>query len=291
MAEELLNTTPAEPTDGTPTESGDEWDIAFDEAEEEDPAPGTVEENSENGNGKPEARTAAGTGASTDPEETKGAIGAEELFELKHLGEVKKVSKSEVVALAQKGMDYDHVKGEYVQLKETAAGLEALAKESGFASVKEMLDQAKENIRQAKIQSMVSGKGYTEEQAKAALETEERAAALDQREAQLNAAEQTAQSETKEREAMEQRRKADISEFVKEYPDIKPADIPKEVWAQVAKGASLLTAYMRHENKRLQAELSASRQDRENRQRTPGSVSSAGVSTDSDPFLAALSED
>ncbi len=44
----------------------------------------------------------------------------EEAFTLKYMGEERKVSRGEALALAQKGMDYDRIRGRYERLKTTA---------------------------------------------------------------------------------------------------------------------------------------------------------------------------
>jgi hypothetical protein len=44
------------------------------------------------------------------------------------------------------------------------------------------------------------------------------------------------------------------SDFLEAYPDVKPTDIPPEVWKEVKAGKNLTDAYVRHENKLLKAE-------------------------------------
>ena len=74
-------------------------------------------------------------------------------FVLKHLGEEKTVSRDEVVVLAQKGMDYDRIKQQLTEEREKAEknseivrSLSELAKESGFATPEEMLDDVKATL-------------------------------------------------------------------------------------------------------------------------------------------------
>lgn len=45
---------------------------------------------------------------------------AEEAFTLKYMGEERTVGREEALALAQKGMDYDRIRGRYERLKTTA---------------------------------------------------------------------------------------------------------------------------------------------------------------------------
>lgn len=72
------------------------------------------------------------------------------------------------------------------------------------------------------------------------------------------------------------KRDADFSEFIERMPEVSAEDIPREVWAEVAEGKSLLMAYALHENGRLKAELSALRQNRSNREASVSSRSSEG---------------
>ena len=64
----------------------------------------------------------------------------------------------------------------------------------------------------------------------------------------------------------------EMERFLAAYPEVKADDIPREVWQQAAAGVPLLTAYAIHENRQLKMLLAAERQDKLNRQRTPGSL-------------------
>ena len=72
----------------------------------------------------------------------------------------------------------------------------------------------------------------------------------------------------------ERAREKDMERFLAAYPEVKAGDIPREVWQQVATGVPLLTAYAMHENRQLKMQLAAERQDKLNRQRTPGALGS-----------------
>ena len=62
-----------------------------------------------------------------DPKAEKGA--GDESFTLRHLGETKNVGRDEVIALAQKGMDYDRIRG---KLGDASRELEALRAGESF---------------------------------------------------------------------------------------------------------------------------------------------------------------
>ena len=72
--------------------------------------------------------------------------------------------------------------------------------------------------------------------------------------------------------AREQAQAREMERFLAAYPQVNADDIPREVWQQAAAGVPLLTAYAMHENRQLKMLLAAERQDRLNRQRTPGSL-------------------
>lgn len=62
------------------------------------------------------------------------------------------------------------------------------------------------------------------------------------------------QTEKQQREQKEKEQKMYL-EFLEAYPDVKPEDVPAEVWQEVAEGRNLLDAYVRYENKRLKDEM------------------------------------
>ena len=70
----------------------------------------------------------------------------------------------------------------------------------------------------------------------------------------------------------EQARAREMERFLTLYPEVQAADIPREVWQQTAAGVPLVTAYAMHENQQLKMQLAAERQDKLNRQRTPGGL-------------------
>ena len=70
-------------------------------------------------------------------------------------------------------------------------------------------------------------------------------------------------------------------EFLDAYPDVKPEDIPAEVWQEVKEGRSLLDAYVRYENKRLKDEMAKFQQQQQNQQANQtNAASSTGSARD-----------
>jgi hypothetical protein len=223
---------------------------------------------------------------------TDTEVRSEDTFTLKVLGEEKSFTREEVVPLAQKGMDYDRVKGQletakndlkdYQQVKaelskqnERLQFLEELAKEQNMS-----LDELIENTQ---VQVMHRKTGKDMEVCRGIVANERRARELQAQQATVTA--------TKDQNA---KRDADIAEFMKAYPELAsdPKNVPNEVWEAVNKGESLVSAYRAYEVKALRAELeqqkaaaAEEKRKQENKSRSTGSQRTKGTKT-VDPFDA-----
>ncbi|HWS44189.1 MAG TPA: hypothetical protein VN421_14025 [Pseudoflavonifractor sp.] len=181
-------------------------------------------------------------GREDDWEEESGPDQGGDAFTLKHLDEVKTVNRDEVVVLAQKGMDYDRIRQERDQLR----------------AHRQEVDPALELVRSFASRSGMDLGGYLDycrKQELTALGYSERGAAA-----------QVAE------ERRTQARERDMRAFIETYPEVKAESIPAEVWQRVARGDSLSAAYTMYQNRTLEHRLSAERQNRQNRQRTPGGL-------------------
>lgn len=88
------------------------------------------------------------------------------------------------------------------------------------------------------------------------------------------------QTEKQIREQKEKEQKMYL-EFLEAYPDVKPEDVPAEVWKEVKEGRSLLDAYVRYENKRLKDEMAKFQQQQQNQQANQtNAASSTGSARD-----------
>ncbi len=90
----------------------------------------------------------------------------------------------------------------------------------------------------------------------------------------------------------------DIRNFLQTFPDVKPAEIPRDVWSDVQRGRSLVEAYqgwqgrqLQAENQRLRQALEASEQNIRNRAQSAGTQRTAGAAQEHDRFLSALLDD
>ena len=218
--------------------------------------------------------------------ETQPKADAPKMWTLRHMDEVRQVGEADMVVLAQKGLDYDRIRGKYDESKPVMELFGTFAKQAGM-SVTDYLSYIRTQAKQAS--------GMSEAEAKWAVDLEDREAAVSAKEAaeaqRQGAANQAAQA----RAAADARRSADIAEFQKLFPDAAkdPKAIPQEVWANVRSGMSLVSAYSKYAvdqaNAARQAaeqKAAASAQNRRNADRATGSMQSAGENTGSkDPFL------
>lgn len=262
-----------------------------DTAEEEtEPASETEGAQSAPDGGAAETAAEAGAEAQTETTEQK-ADAPEKTWTLRHMDETKNVGEAEMVTLAQKGMDYDRIRAKYDESKPAMEILSIFAKQKGV-SVADYVSFLRTEAKKAD--------GLSEAEARRSIELEDREAAVTAREAEQAAERQAAEQANAAANAAAQRRKADIDEFAREYPDVarNPDAIPKEVWDAVAAGSSLTVAYAkytakqaREEAERTRSAAQAAQQNVKNAARSTGSMQSAGQNAGGrDPFLEGLGE-
>lgn len=216
-----------------------------------------------------------------------------ETYELKYNGEKKLVTVDEMKTLAQKGLNYDKVSQERDALRQESTelrkfrddnhellGVLTTAAQNAGMDVPAFVRTIRENL--------LTSQGVDREVARERIAREDA-------ERQLAAArERETSGKRKETEEQEHRRQ-DAEAFGKLYQDVDPKTIPDEVWEEVRKGESLVTAYGRYENRQLQAEIkrlkeqqTAAEQNNKNREKTLGSVKTGGQTAAKDPFLEAF---
>ena len=260
----------------------DEADDEEESAAPEEPKADQPEEAKEE-EGKPETESEA----EVQPE-------ADQLFELKHLDETRSVNREEVIALAQKGMDYDRIREKYDAGKEaiewhaanrdSVRWLEEIAKEQGM-TFGQLVDSTRAQI-------MANRTGQPLSVCQGIVANERRAAELEAERKALESKTSESNAEAERQAKME----ADIKAFTEAYPEQArdPKSLPKEVWDAVHKGDTLLNAYRAYENKQLKAQLEKEKKDAErraleekNKARSTGSQSTAGSKSALDSFEAA----
>jgi len=203
------------------------------------------------------------TQGETQPAEAEAeATDADQYLELKHLDEVKKVTKDEAKVLAQKGMDYDRIRGKLNEAETNNKKLQEYADflteiKGDFATVEDLMADTR-----ARMLSEKEKISYDEAKAKLA-------AQADQQKAKQDAA-------PSRDEILESIRQESYKEMLKAYPDVKPADIPKEVWDDMQTTNSLVASYAKYEAKKLAEENKVLKQNSKNKARSTGSMKTSG---------------
>lgn len=242
------------------SEELDAWDEAWDDETVGVDAPDEEPE-------EPEGETEEEVEEEAETEEDRHQV-----FKLKVLGEEKEVSEEELRSYAQKGVDYDGVRADRDNLRKTNAELsrykeflESVAKDSG-QTIEELMDQTQAN-------AIAKRDNIDIQRALERVRYEREIAELKRK-----------NGEAEEEKTASDKQRADFLAFQTAHPDVKPNDIPKEVWAKVAEGVSLNEAYsahemklLREENRRLKEAAEVKKQESKNKARSTGSRKSPGI--------------
>ena len=189
--------------------------------------------------------------------------GADQYLELKHFDEVKKVTKEEAKELAQKGMDYDRIRG---KLNEANTNIEKLQKyeqflnelKGGFPSIEALMDDTRARLLSDK-------EGITKEQALARVQSARQQAEQQQNKAQVDI-----------NSVLETMRRESLTAFKQAYPDVRAKDIPQEVWDDMRSTNNLVASYAKYVAKKLTEENATLKKNAENKARSTGSMKSSG---------------
>jgi len=201
----------------------------------------------------------------TEPTETEqpSEPDADQYLELKHFDEVKKVTKDEAKVLAQKGMDYDRIRG---RLDEANSNLARLQKyedflnelKGSFNSIDDLMDDTRARL-------IADKEGITHDQALERVRSANQWKEQQQQQVQLD------------RNAVyEEVRRESLTAFLSEFPGVKAKDIPQEVWDDMKTTYSLVASYAKYQAKKLADENAVLKKNAENKARSTGSMKSAG---------------
>lgn len=225
---------------------------------------------------------------------------AEQTFKIKVNKEEREVTLEEMTTLAQKGADYDRVKEQTAQLRQSNADLQA--KLDGMASNQGALDilsivaeksgSSLEQIAESLYVNFRKSAGASEDVAR-----EELKSARLEKELNSIKAQQTKQQEA-ESDA-EVRAQKDIEDFQKEYPDVAlTEELVNKLLPDIQNGVRLTAAYRKYEKTQdaakiaeLERKLSAKEQNDKNKRSSPGSQQDSGgrrKKTEFEEFEAAL---
>lgn len=192
----------------------------------------------------------------------------------------------------QKGLNYDKIQEKLENLQNSKAEtyIKNKADEMGI-SVDEYMDQVEEYEKQQKaekdqerLEEMMES-GVPEELAREVIATAELRRQLQIKENELKEKEEA--SKKKEQENKE------YEDFMKNFPDVNPEDIPKEVFEDAA-NSNLSSAYMKYKLKDLENQLKVAKQNEENATSTVKGVTETGTTKENhkdDPFLDGFYEE
>lgn len=253
-------------TEGTETEETAQEPAGDQETGEADSEESTPEQEKKPDEGNPEAA----------PEPQK--------FTIKVNKGTREVELPEMTELAQKGADYDRVKGQLETSRTNEANLQKTVDEQ--SPIMEVLQLAAKDagVDVAELVDsihvgLLKGKGMTEAEARAEI----RAAKAEKAVNDLK--NKPAQEEKPETDSNQERAKREIAEFQTAFPGVQlNQETLDKLAPDVQNGMTLTSAYLKMENARLTAELAeqkraleAEKQNQKNRrQAAPGQNDSGG---------------
>ena len=295
-------------------DSDDSWDdIDFSDlvdtpmtdSESDEPAT-AASESQESTDAEAEANPAedSAAGGADSTEASQNEASTDQYFDLKVLGEERRLTRDEMIAAAQKGLDYDRVKSRNAELMkerdENAASInlvKELAEAQGISTSELIM-----NVRAAALarKENISISAATER-----IKLQDRENAVAKREEAFKEKDDADKAEAEERAA----RNKEFVKFFQAHPDVKPEEIPKQCFVDMKNGIPLETSYksqmfakkneestkaLSEKDKRIKeledkiAELdrrSASQnQNQLNAARSVGSVDTAGKGSKDDAF-------
>lgn len=237
-------------------------------------------------------------------QEAKQEPQQEQKFTIKVNKESREVGLSEMTELAQKGADYDRVKGQLAAARDDLEKVNAQFEESRKISdlLKRIADDVgvseEEMLRRVHINWRMNN-GESEKEAIAHIESENA-------KRELNELKERQNQEKANSESVQERASREIAEFRKEYPDVElTKELIDEMMADVQGGMTLTNAYrkieaarkdaeannLRDEIQRLKQQLAAEKQNKKNHSNSPGSQTDAGgrnAKSDFDEFAEAF---
>ena len=276
--------------ESTPTETMDSDDDFFADIDEEVIAEEESETSEEETNEESEP-------SGTQEDNSKDDVDLQPL--LKALSGKIKYNKEEVnvesiedlIAGYQKGLNYDKKLQELENLQNSK--LEKYAKQKADElgiTVDEYMDRVEQYEKdqqkaqdEARLEEMMDN-GVPEDVAREVIATS-------QLRKQLQAKENELKAKEKEREAKEAKDK-EYQDFLKEFPDVNPEDIPKEVFEDAEK-SSLTNAYLKWQLKETKNKLSIAEQNEKNSKASIGSITETGQTKEKherDLFLEGFDE-
>lgn len=221
----------------------------------------------------------------------------EQTFTIKVNKQERQVTQAEMTELAQKGADYDRIRGKLEENSKTLQTLQAqLDQQQEYMETLKLISE-QTNLPTAQLLeqmhiNLLKGKGMSEAEAKAeirAAKAEKQLKALDEQQTRQKAA-------TEDQAARAQR---EVAEFRGQFPDVEiTQELCQKLTPDIQAGMSMTNAYLKMENARKDAEIAelqrkqaAAKQNEKNRAQSPGSQRDDGgqrAKTEFDEFMAAF---
>ena len=192
----------------------------------------------------------------------------------------------------QKGLNYDKKQEQYENLQNSKVEqyVSKKARELGM-SVDEYIEQVENYEREqekekekARLEEMINN-GVPEDVAKEVIATSQLRKQLEEEKAQLKEREEKAKAENDKNKQ--------YADFVEQFPNVKPEDIPKEVFEK-AQSSDLVSAYKDWLITDLQTKLQIKEQNEKNANSAIGSVTETGQTKKQEPvdlFLEGFDSD
>lgn len=259
----------------------DDWDdIDLSDVSDNSEDEGRTDEEAEGADQQPEEQAEGQTDTGEEAEDKEAQGEADQLFTLKHLDSTYQVDKNQVVALAQKGLDYDRIRARADQEISRLTVYENFLKELAAPnnmSIDDLMDTTRANI-------LAEREGLDRETALQRVKLDRDRQALEAQKQSMNR-----QSEAGVMQAQRQARmKQSMDRFIQAHPDLNAKDIPETVWQDFAAGKDLSDAYAIHEARQLREQLETAnreletlKQNKRNQARTTGSQTDAGSKKES----------
>lgn len=169
------------------------------------------------------------------------------------------LTQEQALEYAQKGMNYDKVYSKYEELSNSKSlkYMERVAQANNM-SIDELVDYLEVQEQERQVRDLVE-QNLPEEVAKELIESRK-----------FREQQQKQQKQIQDQKAHEAYQNMIIDEFVKAYPDIKPEQIPDEVWQSYSEGnGTLKQCYTEYENIQLKNQISILNKNLSNRDTAP----------------------
>lgn len=219
------------------------------------------------------------TDDNTTPKQSKPT----DQFKIKYNGQEETLTYEQMIELAQKGRNYDHVFQEKEALKnsEELKVLSQLAKESGYEDTKSYVEAMRQMSVQSKIDKRVAeleASGWDRDQAKYVADLEMKA--------------QTTQPPQSSANDGNKELEDDFNALLNAYPETRkftsPDQYPPEFKEMLVNGEKPVVAYSKYLANKADAERRIAEQNAQNKQRDPGSFKSTQNDGGKDNFLDGL---